>query len=369
MPPNQNLAVPPDHKLAVPPVDLRSDTVTRPSPAMRQAMAHAEVGDDVFGDDPTVQRLERQVAAWLGKEAALYVPSGTMANQLAVRVHCPAGSEAIVHAGCHIYNYEGGAAAALSGVTLRPIVSDDGTLPLGDVARSLHVHTDHHLAPTALVCFENTHNASGGVVVPADHIAEVAALVRAHGIALHLDGARLGNAAVASGQTPAALAQVFDTVSLCLSKGLGAPIGSLLAGPEALIQRARHWRKRFGGGMRQVGILAAAGLYALDHNVARLADDHRRARKLALAIADTAGLLVDLSKVETNLVFFDVSPQLAGGRDVGALRVALTQALRDHGVWVAGTAARLRAVTHLDVDDAGIDRAIAALAKAVALIA
>ena len=352
-----------------PVVDLRSDTVTRPSAAMRQAMAQAEVGDDVFGDDPTVLRLEQQVAIILGKEAALYVPSGTMANQLAVRVHCPAGTEAIVHAGCHIYNYEGGAAAALSGVTLRPVSSDDGTLPLPMVRAALHTDPDHHLAPTALICVENTNNACGGVVVAPDHVADVAALAKAHGIALHLDGARLANAAAAMGHSLAELAAPFDTVSLCLSKGLGAPVGSVLAGPLGLIRQARHWRKRFGGGMRQVGILAAAGLWALDHNLLRLPDDHRRAKLLAAAIADTPGLMVDLGKVHTNLVFFDVEPQLAGRRPLGEVRVALSQALRDQGVWVAGTAARLRAVTHLDVDDAGLQKAIAALGPAVAAVA
>ncbi|MBM4345362.1 MAG: low-specificity L-threonine aldolase [Deltaproteobacteria bacterium] len=345
------------------PIDLRSDTVTRPSAAMRAAMAKATVGDDVFGDDPTVQQLERKVAELVGKQAGLFVPSGTMANQLAIRLHCRSGDEAIVHAGSHIMNYEGGAAAALWGVTLRAVRSDDGSLPVDQVAAALHTDADHHLAPTRLVCFENTHNGCGGVVVEPGRVAAVAALVRPHGIALHLDGARLANAAVASGRSLADAAAPFDTVSLCLSKGLGAPVGSVLSGTAEAIARARHWRKRLGGGMRQVGILAAAGLYALDHNLARLADDHARARRLAEAIAAEATLCVDVPKVQTNLVFFDVAPACAKGRAMGDLRVHLTQALRDHGLWVAGGAYRLRAVTHLDVDDAALDRAIAILQR------
>lgn len=343
-------------------VDLRSDTVTRPTPAMRHAMATAAVGDDVFGDDPTVLELERLGAQLLGKEAAVYVPSGTMANQLAVRVQCQAGEEAVVHAGCHIFNYEGGAAAALSGVTLRPISSEDGALPLDLLASALHLEADNHLAPTRLICLENTNNACGGVVVPQDHVLQVAALARQHGISLHLDGARLANASVASGRAMAELAAPFDTVSLCLSKGLGAPIGSLLGGSQPLIAKARHWRKRLGGGMRQVGIVAAAGLHALHHHVERLADDHRRARRLAEAIAQTPNLAVNLAAVQSNIVYFDV----AGGEP--AKRIALTRALRDQAIWVTGGAARLRAVVHLDVDDAGIERAIAALHAAAAAL-
>ena len=343
-----------------PPIDLRSDTVTRPSAAMRAAMANAIVGDDVFGDDPTALALEQRAAELLGKEAAVYVPSGTMANQLAVRVHCQAGDEAIVHAGCHIFNYEGGAAAALSGVTLRPIASSDGTLPLDRLLESLHIEADNHLAPTRLICLENTNNSCGGVVVPQAHVLQVSALAKQHGIALHLDGARLGNAAVAYGLSLAALAEPADTVSLCLSKGLGAPVGSLLAGPAVLIQRARHWRKRLGGGMRQVGILAAAGLYALEHNLARLADDHRRARQLAVAISQLPNLSVDLTAVQSNIVYFDVAMD-AQCTALAPRRIALSQALRNQGVWITGGASRLRAVTHLDVDDAAIAKAIEVL--------
>jgi len=347
-------------------VDLRSDTVTRPTPAMRAVMAQAPVGDDVFGDDPSVLQLEARVAVLLGKEAAVFVPSGTMANQLAVRVHCRPGDEALVHAGCHILNYEGGAAAALSGVTLRALASPDGSLGVAAVTAALHLTDDPHVAPTRLICYENTHNAAGGAVVPQADILAVARLVQALGLPLHLDGARLWNAAVASGKEAADLAAPFDTVSVCLSKGLGAPVGSLLVGAGPLIARARRWRKAFGGGMRQAGILAAAGTYALEHHVDRLADDHRRARGLAEAIAGIAGLQTDPTRVQTNLVYFDLDPAHPLGEDPAVGRVALTAALRERGVLIAGSAQRLRAVTHLDVDDAGLERAVAALRSAMA---
>jgi threonine aldolase len=339
-------------------VDLRSDTVTRPTAAMRAAMASAAVGDDVFGDDPTVLALQQEVARLLGKEAALFVPSGTMANQLAVRVHGAAGEEAIVHAACHIYNYEGGAAAALSGVQLRPIDSADGTLDLDVLERSIRGGHDPHLAPTRLVCLENTHNACGGLVVPQGHVTAVAALARRYGLALHLDGARLANAAVASGASMAELAEPFDTVSLCLSKGLGAPVGSVLAGPQRLVDKARHWRKRFGGGMRQAGILAAAGLYALHHHVARLSDDHRRARHLAEGIAAIDGLTVDLSRVHTNLVFFEVDTGHPLARHGEGGQAALVERMAAAGVLLTGGPYRLRAVTHLDVDDDAMEHAL-----------
>jgi len=344
-------------------IDLRSDTVTRPTPAMRTAMITAAVGDDVFGDDPTVRSLQERAAAWLGKEVALFVPSGTMANQLAVRVHCRPGDEAIVHSACHIHNFEGGAAAAISGVTLRTLSSPDGTLSPTEVAQHLHGDQDPHLSPTRLICFENTHNACGGVVVPQQNIRDVAEVARSQGVALHLDGARLANAAVASGADIADLAAPFDTVSLCFSKGLGAPVGSVLAGPKPLIDEAKRWRKRLGGGMRQAGILAAAGLHALDHHVERLADDHRRARVLATAIAETPGLTVNLASVQTNLVFFDLSPSHPLGRDLAAGRQEFIRRARSYGLLIAGGAHRLRAVTHLDVDDHAIARAVAILRK------
>jgi threonine aldolase len=347
-------------------VDLRSDTVTRPTPAMLAAMMAAPLGDDVFGDDPTVLALQERVAAFLGKEVALFVPSGTMANQLAVRVHCRPGDEAIVHSGCHIHNFEGGAAAAISGVTLRTLNSADGTLDPREVAVQIHGDDDPHLSPTRLICFENTHNACGGVVVPQHNIREVALLAQASGVALHLDGARLCNAAVATGLEPAVLAAPFATVSMCFSKGLGAPVGSVLAGPKPLIDEAKRWRKRLGGGMRQAGILAAAGLHALDHHVARLADDHRRAKTLALAIADTPGLQVNLANVQTNLVFFDLDPSHPLAAKPSEGRLELIRRARQAGVLLSGGPYRLRAVTHLDVDDPGIERAIAVLRQVLA---
>ena len=342
-------------------IDLRSDTVTRPTVAMRAAMADALVGDDVFGDDPTVIELEARVASLLGKEAGIFVPSGVMANQIAVRLHVRPGEEAIVHAGCHIYNYEGGAAAALSGVSLRPLASADGSLDPAEVLRNVHGAADPHLAVTRMVAFENTHNFCGGTVVPQANILAVAAVARAHGLAMHLDGARLMNASVASGTRAVELAAPFDTVSLCLSKGLGAPVGSVLVGSRDAIARARRIRKLFGGGMRQVGILAAAGLYALDHHVARLYDDHRRAFHLATAIAETPGLVCNLENVQTNLVFFDIAADHPRMQAPMEARTKLIAELHEKGVLLAGGPYRLRAVTHLDVDDAGIERAIAAL--------
>ncbi len=321
-------------------------------------MFDAPLGDDVFGDDPTVLALQQLGARLLGKEAALFVPSGTMANQLAVRVHCRPGDEALVHAGCHILNHEGGGAAALSGVTLRTLDSRDGSLALAEVQAALHLDEDPHHSPTALIALENTHNGCGGVVVPQENPLALRVFTKALGVRMHLDGARLANAAVASGRTMAELAEPFDSSTLCLSKGLGAPIGSLLAGSEVFIAQARRWRKRFGGGMRQAGVIAAAGLYALDHHVERLAQDHRRARQLAEGIAALPGLSIDLALVQTNLVYFDLAPDHGSAAERGARRIALVQRLREHGVLVSGGVGRLRAVTHLDVDDSGIERTL-----------
>lgn len=341
-------------------VDLRSDTVTRPTAGMRAAMAAADVGDDVFRDDPTVLELEERVAALLGKEAALFVPSGTMANQIAVRVHCAPGTELICHAGAHVFNYEGGG-AALAGVQVRPIDSADGLLPVAALDRAYHDDSDTHLAPTACVALENTHNGCGGVVLDPAGVAAVADWAQRKHVALHLDGARLWNAAVASGAAPDALAAPFHTVSVCFSKGLGAPAGSALAGSRAAIKKALRVRKAMGGAMRQAGILAAAALHALDYHVDRLAQDHRRAKALAAALAATPGLTCDLDRVQTNLVYFGVAP----GHPLGALdergRPAIVAQLAERGVLITGSAARLRAVLHLDVDDAGLAHTVAAL--------
>lgn len=329
-------------------IDLRSDTVTRPDEAMRRAMATAEVGDDVFGEDPTVNRLQSMVAERLGKEAALFVPSGTMSNQLAVRVHTEPGDEILCEANCHIVNYESGATAALSGANLRTIPGRRGVLQARDIADA--IRSNWYWEPRQrLLCLENTHNKAGGTIYPMDALLAVVSEARKAGFTCHLDGARIWNAAVASGIDEAEWAAPFDTVSVCLSKGLGAPVGSLLVGNADLVRRAHRYRKMFGGGMRQVGILAAAGIHALTHNRSRLADDHAHARMLAEGLADMPGVTVDLDSVETNIVMFNVS-----GNAVD--RVALC---RDHGVAFAPFGpATIRATTHKDVNAADIRRAL-----------
>jgi len=327
-------------------VDLRSDTVTRPTPAMRQAIASAVVGDDVLGDDPTVQRLERLVAERLGKEAALFTPSGTMANQIAIRCHTRPGDEILVEGGAHPFNYEAGGAAMISGVQIRTQPGERGMLDPTAVAVAFHPD-DPHYAPLTLVCVEDTANRGGGTVWPLDRLDAVSAAARAGGAATHLDGARFFNAVVASGIPAARRAQGYDTVSVCLSKGLGAPIGSLLAGPRDLIHVARRMRKALGGGMRQVGIIAAAGLHAMEHHVDRLADDHARAATLAAGLV-AAGY--EAPRPETNMVYVRVPD---GSRWVDGLAARGVQAL-------AVGPDELRLVTHLDVDDAGVERTLAA---------
>ncbi len=336
-------------------IDLRSDTVTRPSPEMRRAMAEAAVGDDVLGDDPTVARLQEYAAALLGKEAGLYFPSGTMCNQAAIRALTRRGDEAFLHAQAHIMFYEQGAASALSGVQLRCFDSADGTLDLEKMEEYVHTDADVHHAPTRLVCLENTHNHCGGTILPPEHVLAVRAFCDRHGLKLHLDGARLGNAAVATGMAPAACAAPFDTVSICLSKGLGAPVGSVLVGDVATIALARRARKVFGGGMRQAGIIAAAGLFALENNIARLADDHRRARVLAQGLAAIPGLTIDLARVQTNMVF-------VGTRGTGLPAADLVARLAERGVLALDEGPwSLRFVTHLDLDDTDITDTIVAV--------
>lgn len=341
-------------------VDLRSDTVSRPTEAMRRAIASAEVGDDVFGDDPTVRELEAETARLLGKPAALFVPSGHMGNEIALTVHGRPGREVIVESLSHIMTAEGGAPALLAGVTLRPIDSDGGRFDVDRVEAALVLDDDPHHAPTVLACAENTHNRLGGRVYPAGAFNELAARLERHGIPLHLDGARLWNAAVASGLSTAELAGPADSVMVCFSKGLGAPVGSALAGSEAFIHEARRVRKRFGGGMRQAGILAAACLHALEHHRARLADDHRRARRLAELVPLPEGASILGGRPETNIVIWDLPvPRF----DV----FAIIRRLESDGVRLSDFGpGRLRAVTHLDVDDAGIERAAAVLAGVLA---
>ena len=340
------------------PIDLRSDTVTRPTAAMRAAMAEAEVGDDVIGVDPTVERLQQRCAEILGKEAAIYMPSGTMTNQIAIRVHCQPGDEFICETNCHIYNYEQAAFAQLSGVATRTVDGDFGVLHV-DQLRGLIRPENEHMVRTRLVCLENTHNRGAGRIQPYDVVVEICRWAKENGLRRHLDGARLFNAAVATGIAPWEWAKHFDTVSVCFSKGLGAPVGSALAGPADLIQLARRHRKVFGGGMRQVGIIAAGALYALENHVERLAEDHANAGVLADAIREIDGLTLQPPFVDTNIVIFDVDPALSDA-------AGLFQRLRDAGVWVLATAPqKIRAVTHLDVSRDQVQRAGEILAQVV----
>lgn len=332
-------------------VDLRSDTVTRPTAGMRTAMASAEVDDDVLGKDPTVDRLERRIAELLGKEAALFFPSGTQANQTAILLLTTPGSEAVCEAESHVLHYELADVAWLAGVQLHPVPSDRGDLVAADVAAAVRPGDRHHPL-TSLICVENTHNMHGGAIVPLATMRRIRELATERALPVHLDGARLWNAAAATGQKLADYAACADTVMVSLSKGLGCPVGSVLACSADLIGEAWSIRKRLGGGMRQVGVLAAAGLWALDHHVDRLADDHRRAARLAAACGELPGLRS--AEPDTNIVMLDVERD-----DLDA--AALSARLHEHGVWIlASGPSRLRAVTHLDVDDAGIDRAIAA---------
>lgn len=326
-------------------IDLRSDTVTKPSPGMRQAMAEAEVGDDVFGEDPSVNRLQELAARMLGKEAALFVPSGTMANQICIKVHTQPGDEIIMEHTNHPFRSESGAIAALSSAQVNLLEGKRGIITAAHVAGVIRSGDDVHDAPTRLVCLENTHNRGGGAIYPLDLIQDISALTRTHGLALHLDGARLFNASVASGIPAPQITQHFDSCTLCLSKGLGAPVGSVIAGSADFIKRSRRYRKMFGGAMRQAGILAAAGSYALEHNVERLAEDHHHAKLLAERICHAKGLRLDPQDVETNIIFLQLDP------DEARLDASeLMHAMRERGVLaLAANQYAIRLVTHLDV--------------------
>ena len=336
-------------------VDLRSDTVTQPTAAMRAAMMEAKLGDDVFASDPSVNALQEHIAALLGKEAAIFVPTGTQSNLVAIMSHCQRGDEYIVGQMAHTYRWEGGGAAVLGSVQPQPLEHQaDGTLRLADIEAAIKPD-DSHFARSRLLALENT---LGGKVMPPAWLTEATALARHRGLATHLDGARLFNAAVALGgdakANARAIAEPFDTVSVCFSKGLGAPVGSALVGPRELIQRAHRWRKMLGGGLRQSGLLAAAAQHALDHHVDRLADDHALARRLADGLGGVDGVHVEAP--QTNIVFVDVS---------GPRAATLVDHLTSRGILATGSfygqGSRLRFVTHLDVDAAGIDRAIAAV--------
>jgi threonine aldolase len=335
-------------------IDLRSDTVTRPTPGMRAAMAAADVGDDVFGEDKTVNKLEERVAQALGKEAALFVPSGTMSNQIAVRIHTRPGDEILCDLNCHIFQYEAGGPAALSGVMCRTFLGDDGILDVSQLEGQIHPD-NVHLTPTRLVCLENTHNRGGGKIYPLDKIAAVSRWARDNKLGMHLDGARLWNAIVATGIAGTRWGEHFDTISVCFSKGLGAPVGSALVGPREMIERARRVRKLFGGGMRQAGVIAAGALYALEHHVERLRDDHANAQILANAIRSCAALKLAPEDVQTNLIWFRIDPAAGNAQD-------LTNRLRERGVLIHPLGSHaLRACTHLDVTAAQIRVAADAL--------
>ena len=333
-------------------IDLRSDTVTRPSEGMRQAMYDADVGDDVYGEDPSVNRLQERIADRLGTEAALFVPSGTMANQICLHVLAAPGDEVILERGAHIFNYETGAAGLLSGLQLHPVTGENGLLKPQQIEAAVRPEAD--VAPhTSVVSVENTANKAGGVVYPLDRIQEIASTARSHDLKLHLDGARLWNASEAHDVPEKTYAEPFDLTWVALSKGLGAPVGSVIAGPAPLIRQARRTRKQFGGGMRQAGILAAAGLYALDHHRPTIAEDHRKARRLAEALDAAPAFEVDLDTVQTNIIIFHAKDRTAA---------SVVDDLKAEGVLLTPFGpSTLRATTHRDVSMDDIETAAAVI--------
>jgi threonine aldolase len=331
-------------------IDLRSDTVTKPSPEMRKVMSLAEVGDDVYGEDPTVNRLQERTAEILGKESALFVPSGVMANQLAVKTHTQPGDEVIVESESHIFNYETAGAAFLSNVQLHPVKGNRGIFSAEQVAQAIRSSV-YYNPKSSLICLENTHNKAGGTIYPLEDIQSISKVAITHGIAFHLDGARLWNASVETGIAPKEYARCFDTVSVCYSKGLGAPVGSALAGTRDTIERARKFRKIFGGGMRQAGILAAGALYALENNMKRLTEDHQKAKLLAGRLAGIPGIQVHKDHVQTNIVVIDIQGRKENAGDI-------LKRLKEKRVLISEmSSTTLRAVTHLDVSMEQIDNA------------
>jgi threonine aldolase len=337
-------------------IDLRSDTVTRPTPAMRRAMAEAEVGDDVYREDPTVNRLQERAAEIFNREAALFVPSGTMGNQTALKIHTKPGQEVICEARAHIYNHEMGMMGAFSGVVPRTLLAEDGIMTWTQIAPLIRGRSDHY-AYTGLIELENTSNLAGGSVYPPEVSDEICDRAHERGLPVHLDGARIFNAAVALGRSVADLTRKFDSVMFCLSKGLGAPIGSMLVGSREFIEEARLIRKMLGGGMRQAGVLAAAGLVALEESPKRLHIDHENARFLAEGLAEIPGIKIDPAKVKTNILFFDVSATGLSAQEV-------SNRLAAQGVLANGSGpTTIRMVTHCDVDRAGCERALQVLRK------
>jgi threonine aldolase len=341
------------------PIDLRSDTVTRPSQAMREAMASAPVGDDVYGDDPTVNSLEERVAAMFGKEAGVFTPTGSLANQLAIRILVAPGEELIAETNSHIVRAELGAAAVFSGITTRTWPAKNGLLIAKDALDIARPNSGPYLVSTTAIAVENTHNFGGGTIQPLDEIKSLRKGADELGLALHLDGARIWNAHVASGVALNEYGKYFETISVCLSKGLGAPIGSVMLSTKDRVTKARIWRKRYGAGMRQVGLLAGAAHYALDHNISRLSEDHRRAKEIAIAIASIDASLIDPNTVETNIV----------GLDLSALPITaaeLAARTKEAGLWISALGPKYaRLVTHMDFDDAQCAQAIETLKRAL----
>ena len=341
-------------------IDLRSDTVTRPTNAMRTAMSTAEVGDDVYGEDPTVNRLQERAAEIFEKEAALFVPTGSMGNQIAVKLHTQPGQEVIIEERGHIFNYEMGTPAVVSGVMMRAVKSVDGSghLTWHEIASALHVEQPYYSCPTGLICLENTHNFAGGSVMPAEHCAEICEKAHALGLPVHMDGARIFNASVALNTPVAELTRHCDSVQFCLSKGLGAPVGSILVGSTDFIKEARSWRKRLGGGMRQAGILAAAGLIALEESPKRLHEDHANARRLAKGLADLPGVKINVENVITNIVIFDIT-------GTGKTSPKICSSLKEKNILAIPFGNNIRMVTHCDVSAEQIDSTIAALTTVI----
>jgi len=339
-------------------IDLRSDTVTKPTPAMRRAMAEAEVGDDVYGEDPTVNLLQEKAAEIFGKEAALFVPTGSMGNQIAVKLHTKQGDEIIVEERGHIFNWEMGTPAIVSGVTIRTVraANDNGMLTWAEIESAIHINQPYYACPTGLICLENTHNFGGGSVMSAAQTDEICEHAHNLNLPVHLDGARIFNSAVAQNETVANLTKSVDSVQFCLSKGLGAPIGSMILGTKDFIKEARVWRKRFGGGMRQVGILAAAGLIALEESPKRLHIDHENAKKLAEGVANLKGVSIDAEKVQTNIVLFDITR-------TGKTSAEICAKLKTREILAIPFGKEIRMVTHCDVSRADIETTLQYLSR------
>lgn len=337
-------------------IDLRSDTVTKPTPAMRKAMAEAEVGDDVYGEDPTVNLLQEKAAEIFGKEAAIFVPTGSMGNQISVKLHTKCGDEIIVEERGHIFNWEMGTSAIVSGVTIRPVraANENGMLTWGEIEAAIHVNHPYYACPTGLICLENTHNFGGGSVMSADETSEICRNAHKLNLPVHLDGARIFNSAVAQNETVANLTKDVDSVQFCLSKGLGAPVGSMIVGKKDFITEAKVWRKRFGGGMRQVGILAAAGMIALTESPKILHLDHENAKRLAEGVANIKGIKIDAEKVQTNIVIFDIL-------GTGKTSSEICEKLKENGILAIGFGNSIRMVTHYDVSREEIETTLSKL--------